>query len=171
LIAATNRDLERMVESREFRSDLYYRLNVFPIRIPPLRERPEDIPLLVRYFTHRYARSMDKQIESIPSATMKKLCAWHWPGNIRELENFIERSVILTQGSALQVPAAELGGGAAVSVVADTRETERNTIVRVLRETNGRVSGPNGAATRLGVKRTTLISRMKKLGINLHGIS
>jgi formate hydrogenlyase transcriptional activator len=171
LIAATNRDLERMVENREFRSDLYYRLNVFPIRIPPLRERREDIPLLVRYFTHRYARSMDKQIESIPSTAMKKLCAWHWPGNIRELENFIERSVILTQGSALQVPAAELGGGAAFSVVPDTRETERNTIVRVLRETNGRVSGPSGAATRLGVKRTTLISRMKKLGINLHGIS
>jgi formate hydrogenlyase transcriptional activator len=171
LIAATNRDLERMVQNREFRSDLYYRLNVFPIRIPPLRERREDIPLLVRYFTHRYARSMDKQIESIPSATMKKLCAWHWPGNIRELENFIERSVILTQGSTLQVPAAELGGGAALSVVPDTRETERNSIVRVLRETNGRVSGPNGAATRLGVKRTTLISRMKKLGINLHGVS
>jgi formate hydrogenlyase transcriptional activator len=171
LIAATNRDLEKMVESREFRSDLYYRLNVFPIRIPPLRERPEDIPLLVRYFTHRYARSMDKQIESIPSAAMKKLCAWHWPGNIRELENFIERSVILTLGSALQVPTTELGGGADVSVVPDTRETERNTIVRVLRETNGRVSGPNGAATRLGIKRTTLISRMKKLGINLHGVS
>jgi formate hydrogenlyase transcriptional activator len=171
LIAATNRDLEKMVENREFRSDLYYRLNVFPIRIPPLRERREDIPLLVRYFTHRYARSMDKQIESIPSAAMKKLRAWHWPGNIRELENFIERSVILTQGSALEVPAAELDGGAAISVMADSREKERGTIVRVLRETNGRVSGPNGAATRLGIKRTTLISRMKKLGINLHGIS
>jgi formate hydrogenlyase transcriptional activator len=171
LIAATNRDLEKMVENREFRSDLYYRLNVFPIRIPPLRERREDIPLLVRYFTHRYARSMDKPIESIPSAAMKKLCAWHWPGNIRELENFIERSVILTQGSALQVPTAELGGGAAFPVVPDTREIERNTIVRVLRETNGRVSGPYGAATLLGIKRTTLISRMKKLGINLHGIS
>jgi formate hydrogenlyase transcriptional activator len=171
LIAATNRDLEKMVENREFRSDLYYRLNVFPIRIPPLRERPEDIPLLVRYFTHRYARSMDKQIESIPSAAMKKLCAWHWPGNIRELENFIERSVILTQGSALQVLAAELRGGATVSVVTGSRGTERDAIVRVLRETNGRVSGPNGAATRLGIKRTTLISRMKKLGINLHGIS
>jgi formate hydrogenlyase transcriptional activator len=171
LIAATNRDLEKMVENREFRSDLYYRLNVFPIRIPPLRERREDIPLLVRYFTHRYARRMDKRIESIPSAAMKKLCAWHWPGNIRELENFIERSVILTQGSALQVPTAELGGGATVSVAPDLREDERNTIVRVLRETNGRVSGPNGAATRLGIKRTTLISRMKKLGINLHGVS
>jgi len=171
LIAATNRDLEKMVENREFRSDLYYRLNVFPIRIPPLRERREDIPLLVRYFTHRYARSMDKQIESIPSAAMKKLIAWHWPGNIRELENFIERSVILTQGPALHVPAGELGGGTAVSVIQGSREMERDAIVRVLRETNGRVSGPNGAATRLGIKRTTLISRMKKLGINLHGIS
>jgi formate hydrogenlyase transcriptional activator len=172
LIAATNRDLEKMVENREFRSDLYYRLNVFPIRIPPLRERPEDIPLLVRYFTHRYARSMDKQIESIPSAAMKKLCAWHWPGNIRELENFIERSVILTQGPALEVPTAELGGGTTVSVVVPgSREMGRDAIVRVLKETNGRVSGPYGAATRLGIKRTTLISRMKKLGINLHGVS
>jgi formate hydrogenlyase transcriptional activator len=171
LIAATNRDLEKMVESREFRSDLYYRLNVFPIRIPPLRERPDDIPLLVRYFTHRYARSMDKQIESIPATAMKKLCAWHWPGNVRELENFIERSVILTQGPALQVPAGELGGGVVVSLGHETRENERDKIVRVLKETNGRVSGPQGAATRLGLKRTTLISRMKKLGINLHGIS
>ena len=171
LIAATNRDLEKMVEDREFRSDLYYRLNVFPIRIPPLRERREDIPLLVRFFTQRYARSMDKQIESIPAAAMKKLSAWHWPGNVRELENFIERSVILTQGTALQVPAGELGGGVVVSLGADTRENERNKIVRVLRETNGRVSGPSGAATRLGLKRTTLISRMKKLGINLHGVS
>jgi formate hydrogenlyase transcriptional activator len=171
LIAATNRDLEKMVENREFRTDLYYRLNVFPIRIPPLRERREDIPLLVRYFTQRYARSMDKQIESIPSATMKKLCAWHWPGNIRELENFIERSVILTQGSALEVPTAEIDGGAGISVLVDSREKERDTIVRVLKETNGRVSGPNGAATRLGIKRTTFISRMKKLGINLHGVS
>lgn len=171
LIAATNRDLEKMVENREFRSDLYYRLNVFPIRIPPLRERREDIPLLVRFFTHRYARSMDKQIESIPSAAMKKLCAWHWPGNIRELENFIERSVILTQGSALQVPAGELGNGAAVFAALDSGESERDKIIRILRETNGRVSGPNGAATRLGIKRTTLISRTKKLGINLHGIS
>jgi formate hydrogenlyase transcriptional activator len=171
LIAATNRDLEKMVENREFRSDLYYRLNVFPIRIPPLRELREDIPLLVRYFTHRYARSMDKQIESIPAAAMKKLCAWHWPGNVRELENFIERSVILTQGTALPVPTGELGGGAVVPVLAGTTEMERDAIIRILRETNGRVSGPKGAATRLGIKRTTLISRMKKLGINLHGVS
>jgi formate hydrogenlyase transcriptional activator len=136
-----------------------------------LRELREDIPLLVRYFTHRYARSMDKQIESIPAAAMKKLCAWHWPGNVRELENFIERSVILTQGTALPVPTGELGGGAVVPVLAGTREMERDAIIRILRETNGRVSGPKGAATRLGIKRTTLISRMKKLGINLHGVS
>ena len=96
------------MENREFRSDLYYRLNVFPIRIPPLRERPEDIPLLVRYFTQKYGRLMEKQIESIPAAAMKKLSSWHWPGNIRELENFIERSVILTHGAALQAPIAEL---------------------------------------------------------------
>jgi formate hydrogenlyase transcriptional activator len=108
LIDATNRNLEKMIENREFRSDLYYRLNVFPIRIPPLRERPEDIPLLVRYFTQKYARRMEKQIESIPAAAMKKLSSWHWPGNIRELENFIERSVILSHGTVLQVPIGEL---------------------------------------------------------------
>jgi formate hydrogenlyase transcriptional activator len=104
LVAATNRDLEQMMENREFRSDLYYRLNVFPIRIPPLRERPEDIPLLVRYFTQKYGRLMNKKIESIPTTAMRKLSRWQWPGNIRELENFIERSVILTRGSALQAP-------------------------------------------------------------------
>src|SRR5437867_10548357 len=108
LVAATNRDLDKMVEDREFRSDLYYRLNVFPIRIPPLRERPEDIPLLVRYFAQKYGRRMEKQIESIPAGAMKKLSGWHWPGNIRELENLIERSVILTHGPALQVPIGEL---------------------------------------------------------------
>jgi formate hydrogenlyase transcriptional activator len=109
LVAATNRDLEKMMEDREFRSDLYYRLNVFPIRIPPLRERPDDIPLLVRYFTQKYGRRMQKRIEFIPAKAMKKLSIWHWPGNIRELENFIERSVILTRGTALQAPIAELG--------------------------------------------------------------
>src|SRR5262249_23594124 len=108
LVAATNRDLEKMIVDREFRSDLYYRLNVFPIRIPPLRERPEDIPLLVRYFTQKYGRRMEKRIESIPGVALKKLSSWHWPGNIRELENFIERSVILTHGSTLQVPTGEL---------------------------------------------------------------
>jgi formate hydrogenlyase transcriptional activator len=166
LIAATNRDLEAMIENREFRSDLYYRLNVFPIRIPPLRERPEDIPLLVRYFTQKYGRQMEKQIESIPAATMKKLSEWHWPGNIRELENFIERSVILTRGPALQVPIGELSrSGASFEALGARQNSERDEILRVLKQTKGRVSGPEGAATRLGLKRTTLISRMKKLGI------
>ena len=167
LVAATNRDLEKMIANREFRSDLYYRLNVFPIRIPPLRERPEDIPLLVRYFVQKYGRRMEKHIESIPAAAMKRLSAWHWPGNIRELENFIERSVILTHGSALQVPAGELGGdGKAMPVASNSHSDERDEIVRILKETKGRVAGPNGAAARMGLKRTTLISRMKKLGVD-----
>jgi formate hydrogenlyase transcriptional activator len=167
LVAATNRDLQKMVESREFRSDLYYRLNVFPIRIPPLRERPEDIPLLVRYFAQKYGRRMEKQIESIPAATMKKLSGWHWPGNIRELENFIERSVILTRGPALQVPVGELSGTVpATTAVGLRQENERNEILQILKDTKGRVSGPAGAAARMGLKRTTLISRMKKLGID-----
>ena len=127
LVAATNRDLEKMIENREFRSDLYYRLNVFPIRIPPLRERPEDIPLLVRYFTQKYGRRMEKQIESIPAAAMKKLSSWHWPGNIRELENFIERSVILTHGTALQTPIGELGNNGRSAAVAGTREANDAT--------------------------------------------
>src|SRR5712671_2292213 len=167
LVAATNRDLETMMENREFRSDLYYRLNVFPIRIPPLRERPEDIPLLVRYFTQKYGRRMQKQIESIPTVAMRKLASWHWPGNIRELENFIERSVILTHGAALQAPISELGNNGRSAPVAGTPEAhERDEIVRILRVTNGRVAGPNGAAARMDIKRTTLISRMKKLGID-----
>src|SRR5215469_7291187 len=167
LVAATNRNLEKMIEDRQFREDLYYRLNVFPIRIPPLRERPEDIPLLVRYFAQRYGRRMEKQIESVPTATMKKLSKWHWPGNIRELENFIERSVILTQGSALQVPIGELSNHARANPVeTSTHSAERNRIMEVLKQTAGRVAGPKGAATRLGIKRTTLISRMKKLGID-----
>ena len=172
LVAATNRNLEKMIEDREFRSDLYYRLNVFPIRIPPLRERPEDIPLLVRYFAQKYGRRMEKQIESIPAAAMKKLASWHWPGNIRELENFIERSVILTHGSALEVPIGELGNNGRAAPNASPRESrERDETLRVLRETNGRVAGPNGAAERLGLKRTTLISRMKKLGIDPRSVS
>jgi formate hydrogenlyase transcriptional activator len=172
LVAATNRNLEQMIEDREFRSDLYYRLNVFPIRIPPLRERPEDIPLLVRYFTQKYGRRMEKQIESIPTESMKKLSGWHWPGNIRELENFIERSVILTHGSALQVPVGELGANGAVPQTFGVSENgEREEIVRILKQTNGRVAGPDGAATRMGVKRTTLISRMKKFGIDPRRLS
>jgi formate hydrogenlyase transcriptional activator len=167
LVAATNRDLNKMMELREFRSDLYYRLNVFPILIPPLRERPGDIPLLVRYFTQKYGRRMQKQIESIPAVAMRKLSSWHWPGNIRELENFIERSMILTRGSALQAPIAELDHNGRHAPVAGTPEAhERDEIVRILKVTSGRVEGPDGAAARMGIKRTTLISRMKKFDID-----
>jgi formate hydrogenlyase transcriptional activator len=172
LVAATNRNLDKMIEDREFRSDLYYRLNVFPIRIPPLRERPEDIPLLVRYFAQKYERRMEKKIESIPLAALRTLSSWHWPGNIRELENFIERAVILTRGTALEVPVAELRRtGAAVPTSSPHNSGERDVILRVLKETNGLVAGPKGAATRMGIKRTTLISRMKKLGIDPRKVS
>jgi formate hydrogenlyase transcriptional activator len=172
LVAATNRDLEKMIAAREFRSDLYYRLNVFPIRIPPLRERPEDIPLLVCYFAEKFSRQMQKQIKSIPAEAMAKLRSWHWPGNIRELENLIERSVILSNSTALQVPLAELNRPTASSVVsiavnpvATLEGAERECIIKVLRETRGVLAGPNGAANRLGLKRTTLQYKMKKLGI------
>jgi formate hydrogenlyase transcriptional activator len=172
LVAATNRDLEKMIENREFRSDLYYRLNVFPIRIPPLRERPEDIPLLVRYFAQKYGRLMNKEIESIPAAAMRKLSSWHWPGNIRELENFIERSVILSHGTALQAPIAELSNNGKSTPVTGTREAnERDEMVRILKLTKGRVAGPEGAAARMGLKRTTLIARMKKLGVDPRRVS
>jgi len=172
LVAATNRDLEKMIERREFRQDLYYRLNVFPIRIPPLRERPGDIPLLVRYFTQKYSRRMEKRIDSIPTAAMKKLAAWHWPGNIRELENFIERSVILTHTSALQLPLGEIGTNGKLPPAPGSREADdRDEIIRILKETNGRVAGPQGAAARMGIKRTTLISRMNKLGIEPRKVS
>ena len=171
-MAATNRDLEKMIADHHFRSDLYYRLNVFPIQIPPLRERPEDIPLLVRYFTQKYARRMEKQIESIPSGTMKKLTRWHWPGNIRELENLIERAVILTRGAALQVPVSDLDNHIATKPAAGVRDLNgRDELLRILKETRGRVGGVNGAAARMGVKRTTLISRMKKLGIDARAVS
>jgi len=172
LVAATNRNLETMIAEGKFRSDLYYRLNVFPIQIPPLRERPDDIPLLVRYFAQKYARRMEKQIESVPAASMKKLTRWHWPGNIRELENLIERAVILTRGSALQVPVSDLGNGSADKItprITDSNQHEQ--LLRILRETHGRVGGTDGAAARLGLKRTTLISRMKKLGIDPRAVS
>jgi formate hydrogenlyase transcriptional activator len=172
LVAATNRNLERMIAEDKFRSDLYYRLNVFPIQIPPLRERPEDIPLLVRYFTQKYARRMEKQIESVPSASMKKLTRWHWPGNIRELENLVERAVILTRASALEVPVSDLGNGSAEKAVARMPQSnERDQILHILKETRGRVGGAGGAAVRMGLKRTTLISRMKKLGIDPRAVS
>lgn len=171
LVAATNQDLHRMVAERRFRGDLYYRLNVFPILIPPLRERREDIPLLVRYFTKKYAQRMNRQIETIPTTAMEALKHWEWSGNVRELENVIERSVILTQGSVLNVPLAELAPTSESSETspavtpAKTREEERAQIVRALREANGIVAGPRGAASRLGLKRTTLLSRMQRLGI------
>jgi formate hydrogenlyase transcriptional activator len=196
LVAATNRDLEKMISAREFRSDLYYRLNVFPIRIPPLRERREDIPVLVRHFVHRFSRQMQKHIDTIPAAAMKALTHWEWPGNIRELENFIERAVILTRGKSLELPIpelresvvephaqnhnapqdeisrivrqtiTELSRGTSRSVAKEHDETERQEIMRVLRETKGRVGGADGAAVRMAINRTTLISRIKKLGIN-----
>ena len=195
LVAATNRDLESMVATREFRSDLYYRLNVFPIRIPPLRERREDIPVLARYFAQNFAQRMQKQIETIPAATMRALTEWDWPGNVRELGNFIERAVILTRGRSLEVPLAELRRGAIdesrqaappqdrQDIAQIVRETinaldgkksvtdqyankHREEIVRALTDCKGRVAGADGAAARLSINRTTLLSRMKKLGIN-----
>jgi formate hydrogenlyase transcriptional activator len=164
LIAATNRDLSRSVAAKEFRHDLFYRLNVFPIRMPSLRERREDIPVLVRYFVRRFAERMKRVIETIPTETMDALIRWHWPGNVRELENFIERSVILTEGTALAAPLHELEEPAA-SAPATLEHTEREHIIRILRESHGMISGAQGAAKRLGMKRTTLQSKMQKLGI------
>ena len=197
LVAATNRDLEKMIAAREFRSDLYYRLNVFPIRIPPLRERKQDIPLLVSYFVQKFAKQMQKKIESIPAAVMKALTAWEWPGNVRELGNFVERAVILTRGRSLAAPLAELrkvtvdeSRGAAKnaatnnddiarivketinalhgnsSTAGDRVRKQRDQIVRALTETKGRVGGADGAAARMRMNRTTLLARMKKLGID-----
>jgi formate hydrogenlyase transcriptional activator len=167
LIAATNRDLAQSIASRQFRSDLFYRLSVFPIRMPDLQERKQDIPLLVRHFAQNFARRMKKQIETIPAQTMNALVNWTWPGNVRELENIIERSVILSTGPILTVPLGELRLSAQDSLNDGTLESlQRETIVRVLRETGGVLSGPRGAAARLGLKRTTLQSRMQKLGIS-----
>jgi formate hydrogenlyase transcriptional activator len=176
LVAATNADLTQKVADNLFRTDLYYRLNVFPITIPPLRERREDIPLLVRYFAQKHARRMKKPIETIPTKAMTALSEYYWPGNVRELENFIERAVILSRGTELQVPLAELKQRhsplAAVAVpaapidgVATLEHAEREHIMRALGETKWVVGGPTGAAARLGMKRTTLQSRMRKLGI------
>src|SRR5207249_3568184 len=157
LLAATNRDLAKSVAERDFRSDLYYRLNVFPIRMPPLRDRRDDIPLLVRYFVQKFARKMNKQVDTIPSETMNSLVGWEWPGNVRELENFMERSVILSDGAVLRAPLAELSTCESGSLVTDTLvDLERQHIIRVLRETGGVIAGSHGAASRLGMKRTTL---------------
>jgi len=169
LVAATNRDLAQMVTDKEFRSDLFYRLNVFPILNPPLRERANDIPALVQYFTQKFAARMNKRITSIPTDTMAALSRYHWPGNIRELENFIERAVILTRGSSLTVPLAELksrrGESGDAPQLSTLEEAEREHIRRALQQANWLVGGPAGAAVRLGMKRTTLQSRMVKLGI------
>ena len=172
LVAATNVDLARKAADHQFRMDLYYRLNVFPIVIPPLRERREDIPLLVRYFAQKYARRMKKPIDTVPVKAMAALTEYHWPGNVRELENFIERAVILSRGTELQLPLAELKQRtkAPVAVSSNGLETlehaEREHIVRALGETRWVIGGPRGAAARLGMKRTTLQSRMRKLGID-----
>jgi transcriptional regulator with GAF, ATPase, and Fis domain len=187
LIAATNRDLEKMVANKEFRSDLYYRLNVFPIRIPPLRERRGDIPLLVSYFVQKFAKEMQKQD---PTAVRKGLTSWDWPGNIRELENFIERAVLLTRGRSLEAPLAELrktsteqphddanemrqvvqqateSQSGKSSVADEYARKQCDEIVQALTACKGRVGGADGAAARLGMSRTTLLSRMKKLGIH-----
>ncbi|MDR4477676.1 MAG: sigma 54-interacting transcriptional regulator [Nitrospira sp.] len=167
VIAATNRDLGQMVDEQKFRSDLYYRLKVFPVTVPPLRERVEDIPVLVRHFVQKFASRMKKRLESVPTDAMRALQAYGWPGNVRELENFIERAVILSSGSELFVPAAELKrpvlppNGSATTL----EEAERDHILKALRETNWVVGGSSGAAARLGMKRTTLQSKMQKLGI------
>jgi formate hydrogenlyase transcriptional activator len=167
LVAATNRDLAKMVKASEFRSDLYYRLRVFPLTIPPLRERREDIPLLVRYFLASHSKRMGRHIDTIPEETMQALVNWDWPGNIRELENFIERSVILSQDSVLRAPLAELQSiqGPSLAANAHLEAAEREHILRVLRECRGMIGGSGGAAERLGLKRTTLNSKIKKLGI------
>jgi len=183
VVAATNRDLSRLVADREFRSDLYYRLNVFPIQIPPLRERREDVPLLVRYFVQNFSRRLNKTVEYVPAEAMDALVNYAWPGNIRELENLIERAVLLSPGKELRVPLSELKQPALASngnVSADLslfspspssmpittlEEAERQHILRALRQTEWRIAGPKGAAAILGMKRTTLQARMRKLGV------
>jgi formate hydrogenlyase transcriptional activator len=170
LIAATNRDLASMVEAGKFRADLFYRLNVFPLQMPSLRERPEDIPLLVRHFTQHFARALKKQIDTISSEAMSALTRYTWPGNIRELQNVVERAVILSSGPVLNVPIADLkingNGNGAVHESGTLEEVERRHILSVLEQTNWVLSGPNGAAARLGIKRSTLQFRLHKLGIS-----
>ena len=164
LVAATNRNLTQMMGDKLFRSDLYYRLKVFPITTPPLRDHPEDIPMLVRHFTRKYAAKMGRQIDKIPAETMRALVNWPWPGNVRELENFIERAVILSSGSSLRAPLGEIREDATEAAGGATLEqVEREHIVRVLRESGGVVTT---AATRLGLHRTTLNAMMRKLGIS-----
>jgi formate hydrogenlyase transcriptional activator len=178
LIAATNRDLHAMADENKFRPDLYYRLNVFPIRVPSLRERADDIPALVRHFVQQFSRRMGKAIDSVPSDAMNRLVQYHWPGNIRELQNIIERAVILTKGTVLNVPLGELNARGpekpvnvsyeeAAPIHKILEDTEREQIIRALEQTDWVISGPGGAAAKLGMKRTTLQARMQKLGIQV----
>ena len=187
LIAATNRNLKSMTDEREFREDLYYRLNVFPIWIPPLRERPEDIPLLATYFTQKIARRMNRNIDCIPRDALEQLSRYPWPGNVRELENVIERAVILTRGNTLNIQLHELNipkhsrlktaletpsslEKRMQTAAPENDDEERDRIIAALKATNGVVAGARGAATRLGLKRTTLLSRMQRLGISVQDI-
>src|SRR2546425_849810 len=171
MVAATSRDLTQMIADKEFRGDLYYRLNIFPIATPPLRERPEDIPLLVRHFVEKYAALMDKKIETIPPEAMEWLARYHWPGNIRELQNFIERAVILSPGNVLRPPLSELkqSVGEARTQAGTLEEVQRDRILSALQETKWVIGGPKGAAACLGLKRTSLVYKMQKLGISRPG--
>jgi formate hydrogenlyase transcriptional activator len=167
LVAATNQHLGDLVEARRFRMDLYYRLSVFPITLPPLRERTGDIPLLVRHFVRIYAARHHKSVEHVPDNAMAALVAYHWPGNVRQLQNFIERSVVLTKGTELHAPVAELvNQQSAIPGSRTLADADRAHIISVLRETNWTVGGRAGAAARLGLLRTTLIAKMRKLGIS-----
>ncbi len=172
IVAATNRNLRRMVDEGTFRGDLYYRLHVFPLAVPPLRERREDVPLLIRFFTQRYARKLNRPIEEIPSAALEALTRYNWPGNIRELQHLVERSVILSPGRVLQitVPDAIPDSGSVrwTSAVSKDEIPERERILEAIRLSDGMIGGDDGAAARLGLRRTTLQSRMKKLGIARH---
>jgi formate hydrogenlyase transcriptional activator len=169
VIAATHRDLKQMVEEGKFRSDLFYRLYVFPLPVPPLRDRREDIPILVRHYVNKYARRMNRRIETIPSPAMEAFASYTWPGNVRELQNFIERAVILSPGSNLRPPLAELRQTTTQSrsfKLSTLEEVEREHVLRAIRESNWIIGGPNGAAARLGMKRTTLAYRIRKLNIS-----
>jgi formate hydrogenlyase transcriptional activator len=165
LVAATNRNLKEMVDQGTFRSDLYYRLHVFPLTVPPLRERQRDIPLLIRYFAQKYAKRLNREIEEIPTATIEALTKYDWPGNIRELQHIIERSVILTSGRVLQVAIPQLTQTGVMHLGAVDAGTNREQVLRALVESRGRIGGNHGAAARLGIPRTTLQARMKKLNI------
>jgi formate hydrogenlyase transcriptional activator len=171
LVAATNCDLSQMIEEKRFRADLYYRLNVFPVSLPPLRDRPEDIPLLVRHFTAKYAKRLKKRVDAISAETMEAVLHYDWPGNIRELQNFIERSVILSTGPVLEARLGQLGRqqGRLPASKYTLDDAQRQYILRSLEEANWLVGGQHGAAARLGIPRTTLISKMQRLGIQSPG--